>query len=255
MTCPSSVIYNGSAQEPCSATVTGAGGLNQSLTVSYTANINVGTVTASAAYPGDANYSGSSATKTFEIRKAPSTTTVICPTHVTYTGSAQTPCTVTVVGAGGLNLSPAASYTNNVNAGTATASYDFAGDENHDGSSDSETFAIAKASSTTTITCSASVTYTGDAQTPCTVAVVGAGGLNLSPAASYTNNVNAGTATASYDFAGDENHDGSSGNANFVINKAKAVVTVNGYTGAYDGLAHGATGSARGASRANRWTG
>ena len=26
MTCPSSVIYNGSAQEPCSATVTGAGG-------------------------------------------------------------------------------------------------------------------------------------------------------------------------------------------------------------------------------------
>ena len=75
---------------------------------------------------------------------------------------------------------------------------------------------------------------------------MGAGGLNLSPAASYTNNVNAGTATASYDFAGDENHDGSSGNANFVINKAKAVVTVNGYTGVYDGLAHGATGSAVG---------
>ena len=98
--CPSSVIYNGSAQEPCSATVTGAGGLNQSLTVSYTANINVGTVTASASYPGDANHSDSSATKSFEIRKAPSTTTVTCPTNVTYTGNAQTPCTVTVVGAG-----------------------------------------------------------------------------------------------------------------------------------------------------------
>ena len=48
MTCPVSVTYNGSAQTPCSANVTGAGGLSQSLTVTYSANTNAGTATASA---------------------------------------------------------------------------------------------------------------------------------------------------------------------------------------------------------------
>ena len=66
---------------------------------------------------------------------------------------------------------------------------------------------------------------------PCTVTIVGAGGLNSSESATYTNNVNAGTATASYEFAGDTNHTGSSDSTTFVINKANAVVAVNGYTG------------------------
>jgi hypothetical protein len=39
----------------------------------------------------------------------------------TYTGLAQTPATVSVTGAGGLNLTPTADYANNTN-GTATAS-------------------------------------------------------------------------------------------------------------------------------------
>ena len=71
----------------------------------------------------------------------------------TYTGSALTPSTVTVTGAGGLSLTPTADYANNTNAGTATASYTYAGDANHDGSSDCKTFTIAKAPSTTTVTC------------------------------------------------------------------------------------------------------
>jgi hypothetical protein len=47
-------------------------------------------------------------------------------------GSAQTPATVSVTGAGGLNLTPTADYAN-TNAGTATAST-FVGDDNHTGS-------------------------------------------------------------------------------------------------------------------------
>jgi len=35
------------------------------------------------------------------------------------------------------------------------------------------------------------------------VRVTGAGGLSLTPAASYANNVDVGTATASYTYAGD----------------------------------------------------
>src|SRR5207248_9332595 len=41
--CPPSATYTGSAIEPCTATVTGAGGLNQPLSVSYSNNVNAGT--------------------------------------------------------------------------------------------------------------------------------------------------------------------------------------------------------------------
>jgi hypothetical protein len=92
---------------------------------------------------------------------------------------AQTPCTVSVTGAGGLNLSPAPSYSNNSMRVPATASYTFAGDANHSGSSDSKNFTIDLASSTTVVSCPANVTYNGAAQTPCTVSVTGAGGLTF----------------------------------------------------------------------------
>src|SRR5207245_2955426 len=100
----------------------------------------------------------------------------------TYTGSAQTPATVSVTGAGSLSLTPDAVYANNTNAGTATASYSFAGDANHDGSTGSQDFAIGKASSTTVVTIvGGPFTYTGSAQTPATVSVTGVGGLSLTP--------------------------------------------------------------------------
>src|SRR6185503_18180762 len=142
------------------------------------------------------NHTGSSDSKTFTIAKAASTTTVTCPVGpYTYTGSPLTPCSATVSSVG-LNLTPTPSYSNNTNAGTATASYTFAGDANHTGSNDSETFTIDQAGSVTTVTCPAGpYTFTGSAQTPCSASVTCAGGLNLTPTPSYSNNTNAGTAT------------------------------------------------------------
>ena len=71
MTCPAGpYTYSGTAQEPCSAPVTGVGGLSQSLTVTYTDNTDAGTATAAASYAGDANHLGSSDSETFEIGKA-----------------------------------------------------------------------------------------------------------------------------------------------------------------------------------------
>src|SRR4029078_1054846 len=118
--------------------------------------------------------------KNFTIDKAPSVTVVtIVGGPFTYTGSPITPATISVTGAGGLNLSPTADYANNTNAGTATASYTFAGDANHESSSDSKNFTIDKAASVTTVTIvGGPFTYTGSAQTPATVSVTGAGGLN-----------------------------------------------------------------------------
>ena len=105
--------------------------------------------TASASFAGDGNHLGNSGSTTFDIDQAPSTMTVTCPAGpYVYTGRRRA-----VLGerhgAGGLNDTPTASYANNTNAGTATASYTFAGDTNHDGSGDAENFTINPASSTT----------------------------------------------------------------------------------------------------------
>jgi hypothetical protein len=237
ITCPASVTYTGSALTPCTASVTGAGALSQSLTVSYSNNTDAGTATANASYAGDSNHASSSDSKTFVISQASSTTTVTCPANVTYNGSAQTPCTAAVTGAGGLNQSLTVSYSNNANAGTASASASFAGDGNHTSSSDSKTFTIDQASSTTAITCPANVTYTGAAQTPCTAIVTGSGGLNQSVTVTYSSNTNAGTATANANFAGDANHTSSSDSKTFSIDQASSSTTITcpanvTYTGA-----------------------
>src|SRR5206468_2792838 len=187
---------------------------------------------------------GSSDSKPFTIGQATSTTLVSCATGpFTFTGSAQTPCSVAVTGAGGLNEAPTPTYADNTNAGTATASYTFAGDANHAGSNGSKTFAIGQAASTVTVTCPATAqTYTGAAIDACTAtaqdgpaaalaacsaAATGAGGLNQTLTAGYANNVNVGTATASDTYAGDGNHAGSSNSATFAIGQATSTVTVS----------------------------
>src|SRR6185503_1248442 len=227
VTCPVSVTYNGSTQTPCSANVTGAGGLNQSLTVTYSANINAGTATAGASYAGDTNHLPGSDSKTFAIGKASSTTVVTCPISATYDGSPQTPCSAHVTGAGGLNQSVTVAHSANTNAGTATATATFAGDSNHNGSTDTRTFTIARASSTTVVTCPVSVTYNGSAQTPCSASVTGAGDLNQPLTVSYSANTDAGTATASASYAGDGNHDPSLDSRTFTIDKASSTTTVS----------------------------
>ena len=228
VTCTSSEIYTGAAIAPCSAIVTGAGGLNQTVPVTYTDNVNVGVATANASYNGDANHEASSGSSTFMITKAPSTTTVNCPTNETYTGAAIEPCTASYSGVGGLSGTLTPTYSNNVNAGSATATATYGGDANHDGSTGSSGFTIDKASSATTLNCPASETYTGTAIEPCTATATGAGGLTqtVTPV-TYTNNINAGTATAAATFVGDANHEPSTGNGGFMIAKASSTTTVN----------------------------
>jgi sugar lactone lactonase YvrE len=75
--CPSSVTYNGTAQTPCTASVTGVGSLSQSLTVSYSNNTTAGSATARATFAGDANHTGSSNSAGFTINKAPLTVTAV----------------------------------------------------------------------------------------------------------------------------------------------------------------------------------
>jgi hypothetical protein len=239
ITCPASVVYNGSAQTPCTATATGTGGLNTPVTVVYANNTNAGTATADATYAGDANHNGSTATQAnFTIDKADSTTTINCPTNVTYDGSPQTPCTATATGIGGLNASVTVVYANNTDAGTATADATYADDANHNGSTATQvTFTIDKANSSTTINCPTNVTYNGSAQMPCTATATGAGGLNASVTVVYGSNTNAGTATADATYAGDANHNGSTATqVTFTIDKRTLTASITGNpTKVYDG--------------------
>ncbi|MFV8465855.1 beta strand repeat-containing protein, partial [Flavobacterium sp. LB1P62] len=233
--------YTGSAQTPATVSVTGAGGLSLTPSADFTNNTNAGTATASYTYTETANYLSSSDSENFTIGKAATTTVVtVAAGPFAYTGSAQTPATVSVTGAGGLNLTPSADFTNNTNAGTATASYTYTETANYLSSSDSENFTIGKAATTTVVTIAAGpFAYTGSAQTPATVSVTGAGGLNLTPAADFTNNTNAGTATASYTYAETANYLSSTDSEDFTIGKAATttVVTIAAGTFTYAGSA------------------
>jgi hypothetical protein len=232
-----SVMYDGSIQTPCSASVSGAGGLSQPLDVQYSPNTDAGSVSASASFQGDPNHSPSSDLSGFGIEQASSSTVITCPiVHSTFDGTAQAPCSAAVTGPGGLATTATVVYANNTNAGTATADASYAGDGNHTPSAaEQSSFVIDRASSSTTVTCSPkSTTYSGIAQALCSASVTGAGGLNLTGLTpSYLANTNAGTATASYVFAGDPNHTGSDGSDTFSINPATVVVTSSSPTITY----------------------
>ena len=128
------------------------------------------------------------------ITQATSTTEVTCPTDSqTYTGSAITPCTVSVTGAGGLNLTPDPTYASNTVVGTASASYTYAGDANHSGSGDSKNFDITAKHITGTFTASNKVYDGNDSATVTGRALVGAvvgDVVSLSGGTATFNNVN-----------------------------------------------------------------
>ncbi|KAF0235513.1 MAG: Ig domain protein group 1 domain, partial [Prolixibacteraceae bacterium] len=139
------------------------------------------------------------------------------------------------------------SGTTQTNAGTYNnAPWSFAGNGNYNATSGTVNNAIGKAATTTVVTINGGpFTYTGSAQTPATVSVTGAN-LSIIPTANYTNNVNAGTANASYTYVESANHLGSSDSENFTIGKAAAVITVTPYSVTYDGNAHTSTFTAVG---------
>ncbi len=248
---------------PATATVTGVGGLNQSLTVTYTpgpgAPINVGNYTAEANFAGDANHDPSSGSASLAITKVDPTVTATGNT-CTYDGN---PCvgTGSAVGVKGEPLTPVnVTYKDGatllasapVNAGTYQVAARYAGDANYNQTQSAPaTITITKASSTTTVTFADGpvTSYTGDPH-PATAVVMGAGGLNESVTVTYTPGpgapVSAGSHTADASFPGDANHDPSNGSATLTITKVDPTVTATGNTCTYDGNPCAGSGSAVG---------
>jgi len=192
------------------------------------------TVTCNAGSPV---YQQSKATATITVTATTASVTVSCPASTPYTGAPLQPCTVTVTGPG-LNVTAAPDYTDNVDVGTATASYTWAGTGNVGAVSGSATFQITPASTVTTVNC-ANGTFTGLPITnECGATVTGPGGLDqaVTPI-TYGNNVTVGTASASATYAGGGNWLPSTGTAAFQILPAATVTTVTCTDQKYTGSA------------------
>ena len=128
----------------------------------------------------------------FIIDKAGTATTVTCTAGpFPYTGAPITPCAATVTGVGELSEAVTVNYSNNVSAGTATASATYAESTNHLTSSDSTTFLIDKATPALAIT-NSPATYNGAQQ----AVVLGAGTPPGTVPGAFSNILYDGTANA-----------------------------------------------------------
>ncbi len=230
-------------------TVTGVGGVDLSSSLTLGASFtNVPGGTANWSFAGGTNYNDASGTASIVITKANALIAVNGYTGI-YDAAAHG-ATGTVTGVGGValpGLNLGATFTS-VPGGTAN--WSFTGGTNYNDASGSAAIVISKADATITVD-----GYTGvyDATAHgATGTATGVGGVDLSSSltlgASFTN-VPGGT--ANWSFAGGTNYNDASGTASIVITKAPAAITVSGYTGTYDGLAHGATGSATGIGGVN----
>ena len=232
-------VYDGNSHT-ASVTITGVGGvLLASNSLTGTNVSQSGSVTASISDP---NYDPAGGTATLNITKA-TAVIAVTPYSVTYDGTSHT-ATGSATGVNsedlaGLDLGGTA----HTNAGSYPDTWTFTDvTGNYNDANGTVNNAIAKAATTTVVTINGGpFTYTGLAQTPATVTVTGAGGLSLTPTANYSNNLNAGTATASYTYAESANYLGSTDSKTFVIAKANATFTVTPYNVEYDGVSHTAT--------------
>jgi len=195
--------------------------LGADYTVGYTNNINAGTATVTVT--GINNYQGSTGNTTFTINPIAADLIINAISSVTFNGNAHTPTITVRNGTTTLthNTHYTAEYSNNINAGTATVTVTGIG--NYHGSSGNTTFTINPKVVTFTVDTITAQIYTGNAITPAITVRDGTTVLTSSNYnTSYTNNINAGTASVAV--TGINNYQGSSGSSTFTINKAAGAI-------------------------------
>jgi hypothetical protein len=193
----------------------------------------------------------STATRTYTVNKAEPTISWDAPAAIDYgtaLGNNQLNATANVPGT--FAYTPEAGSV--LNAGTHTLSVQFTPNDTTNYNSVSKTVSLTVNKADATIDVNGYTgTYDGNAH-GATGTAEGVDGADLSNllnlGASFTN---APGGTANWTFDGNTNYNSDSGTAAIVINKADATIDVNGYTGTYDGNAHGATGTATGVGGAD----
>ena len=237
-------IYDGTAKQPAVTVKYGTETLvnGTDYTVSYTNNTKAGT--ASVTITGKGSYTGT-VTKSFTIepKNVSGLDISVAPTSYTYDGKAKTPAVTVKNGSTTLvkDTDYTVSYLNNTAVGTATVTV--TGKGNYSGSR-SLNFTISEPAAISLTGCTASLgtssyTYDGAAKQPSVTVKYGSSTLvkGTDYIVSYTNNINAGTATVTISGAG--RYTGTL-TRTFTINPKSvsgltAVVSPSGYT--YDGTA------------------
>jgi hypothetical protein len=184
------------------------------------------------AFTGDKNHENAGGTVDIIINKAPAGCSIFGYTG-TYDGeehSASGSCT----GTGTLALG--AKFTDYPGG---SASWTFTGDKNHEDAAGSVDIVINKAPAGCSIS-----GYTGTYDSAAHGASGSCKGTGTLDLGSKFTDVPGGSAT--WAFTGDKNHVDAGGSVNIVINKAPAGCSITGFTGTYDGDAHGASGSCKG---------
>jgi hypothetical protein len=221
------------------ATVTGVGTDGVLFTQDLT-KTNAGSYSQDWSY-SNGNYNDVSGTLAFDIAKADATVAVSGYTGGTYDGGAHTQTvTVTGVGADGTLFTDSLSGTN---AGTYSKDWSYSNGNYNDVSS-TLTFSIAKADATVSSPVTTNVTYNGSEQSSGNATITGVNGEVLATAAAV--GTNAGTYTATASITDNPNYKDANAVATLNIAKANAIIVVTGYTDTWNGVAHTATGSAKG---------
>ena len=254
-------IYNGM---PFTATarVTGAGGLDQTLPVSYTGDCTNVTspdgCTASASFAGDSNYASSSDSESITITPA-SATLSLSNLAQTYDGTPK-PVTVTTnpVSLSGVSvLYSSTTYPSSATAPSNAGSYDVLvslSNTNYDADDVTGSLVISSASQTITFGALGGKTY-GDADF--SISATASSMLDVSfssltstvctVSSSTVHIVSAGECTLEASQAGNTNYEPAPlVQQSFTVAKATPTVSVSGGTFTYDGNPHPATGSVTG---------
>jgi sugar lactone lactonase YvrE len=233
--------YDGAAHAPSACTSSYAGVSCADSPASVGPGAGSGTVTPVVGYVSGiaADYAVTSVNGSYAIAQAGSVTSLSCPASVVYNSTAQTPCTATVTGAGGLSQSVVVTYGSNTNVGTASASATFSGDANHTGSTKSTTFAVTPALLTVTAG-SYSGVYDG-ASHALSGCVVNSNpdGLTCTNSPFGPVGPNVGGATVTPVVSGPvSNYSVTTVNGSWSITAKPVTITAGSYTGTYDGNAH-----------------
>ena len=231
------LTYNGSAQALVNAGSTSHGEIQYSKNGTSGWGTSVPTETASGKYTvywkvvGDANHNNSNVSSisvTINPKAQSSPTITLSPTSCTYNGSAQKPSVTVKDGSATIDASEyTVTYSNNVNAGTATVTITDKEGGNYTVSG-TKTFTInpKTVSSPTIALATTSYTYDGNAKQP-GVSSVKDGSTTIASSeytVSYSNNVNAGTATVTISDKSGGNYT-VSGSTTFTINRQKLTST------------------------------
>ena len=203
-----------------------------------------GTYLVTASFAGSADYAPTVDSTVFVISQATATITVNGYSGA-YDGSIHG-ATGSATGINGEDLSSLLNLGSTfVDAPGGTAEWSFAGNADYAPASGEVNIAISQITASINVSGFTGV-YDGTAH-GATATATGVGGADLSSLFYQGSTfVDVPGGTAYWYFAGNADYAPESGEVSIVITQATAKFTVTGYTGAYDGNAHGATGTATG---------